>query len=462
MGFKPLNWTACLLAATGMAAAADGARAGNGCPEGSYSTTVSPDGNAATFLFDDLHATTGNGPGGTRIRCRVSAPVESKRGYSVFSVDYRGFAVQDDGQAVMLSDGRTRRRLFGPDGRFVGDFNVHQQLGTGGGRPLDLSVLLEAEGGGADAAEIYLDSIDLAQIGYTTDVAVRRSLDAVAEERRELIARSLAAAEPLLGLRDPLRGADDIAVFTSAEGAGGVRTRIGLTDRLTFLGGIAYLPPGGGTVDAEGALLLGGALRYRQPIDTSWSLFGEVGGWASPRLSATYQRLYANGDDPVSTTNRASATLLGAETRLGVALTPNDADEFSLSLRLARSRLGVASYAEDATAGNLFAARFSGRPTIADQADLTLSWTRQWTGTIDTTVFASFGRAFGNNTAVRARVDWVGKAEGGWEAQTVAAAGARIGWRLSGGWTMDSEAGVSVEGGNRADWSLGLRLRSAF
>jgi hypothetical protein len=68
---------------------------GNGCPAGSASATVSPDGSAISILFDQYIAEAGNTTGRRidRKSCNLAVPVQVPQGYSVavFQVDYRGF-----------------------------------------------------------------------------------------------------------------------------------------------------------------------------------------------------------------------------------------------------------------------------------------------------------------------------------------------------------------------------------
>lgn len=68
---------------------------GNGCPAGSASATVSPDGSAVSILFDQYIAEAGNTTGRRidRKTCNLAVPIQVPQGYSVaiFKVDYRGF-----------------------------------------------------------------------------------------------------------------------------------------------------------------------------------------------------------------------------------------------------------------------------------------------------------------------------------------------------------------------------------
>ena len=460
--FISSRWTTVLFVAAGLGPAAGEAHAANGCAEGTYSTTISPDGNATSFLFNDLHATSDTGAGSRRTRCRVSAPVTQGKGHSVFALDYRGFAVKDPGQSVSLSEGR--KRLFDPTGRYARDFQINRRMGTKDSQSLDLSLGLTADGdpGDLQPAEIYLDSIDIARIGFTTDAAVRQSLDGLAMQRREIITRAYFASGQLLGLADPLGGQDYVSTLTGTDGTSGIKARWHTSDAWSFTGGIAYFGPGSDIIDADTSMLLAASARYTQPLDTAWSLFGELGAWGSPELKASYSRSYINGDTLVSNQMRAAGSLLGVHARMGVVYAPDDANEFAVSARLVRSIFNVAGTAEDASADNLFAAHVSSRATTSDAADLSAMWTRTWSPEFDTSLFASLGRELGNEDALRAEMDWVGKAKGGWEARYFGTLGARLGWNFRENWALDTTAGVMLREDDGTQWNAGLQVKAKF
>lgn len=68
---------------------------GNGCPAGSASVTITPDGKTLSMLFDSFSAEAGNTTGRRidRKSCNMRVPVHVPQGYSVaiIGVDYRGF-----------------------------------------------------------------------------------------------------------------------------------------------------------------------------------------------------------------------------------------------------------------------------------------------------------------------------------------------------------------------------------
>ncbi|MBX7247413.1 MAG: DUF4360 domain-containing protein [Caulobacteraceae bacterium] len=68
---------------------------GTGCPSGTVSTTLSPDGKSLSLIFDEYSVSTGGDSGRTfdRKSCNVAIPVHVPEGFSVsvLAVDYRGF-----------------------------------------------------------------------------------------------------------------------------------------------------------------------------------------------------------------------------------------------------------------------------------------------------------------------------------------------------------------------------------
>ncbi|MEZ0393300.1 MAG: DUF4360 domain-containing protein [Pseudobdellovibrionaceae bacterium] len=67
---------------------------GSGCPAGTASATVSPDGSAVSILFDQYVAEAGsNGKRIDRKSCNLAIPVNVPQGYSValLKLDYRGY-----------------------------------------------------------------------------------------------------------------------------------------------------------------------------------------------------------------------------------------------------------------------------------------------------------------------------------------------------------------------------------
>ncbi len=100
------------------------ATGGNGCPAGTASAVVSPDGKQLSIIFDQFVAEAGQGSGRTMDRksCNIAIPVHVPNGYSIsiLAVDYRGFVSLPQGATARLTAEYFFAGMRGP--QFVKDF----------------------------------------------------------------------------------------------------------------------------------------------------------------------------------------------------------------------------------------------------------------------------------------------------------------------------------------------------
>ncbi len=82
---------------------------GTGCPQGTVSTTLSPDLRTLSVLFDSYLAEAGGdvAPKEVRLRCSVKIPVQVPAGYrvQVVKIDYRGFVSAPKGSVGVVGAG---------------------------------------------------------------------------------------------------------------------------------------------------------------------------------------------------------------------------------------------------------------------------------------------------------------------------------------------------------------------
>ncbi len=97
---------------------------GNGCPNGSASATLSPDGKSLSVIFDQFVTEAGPASGRTldRKSCNIAVPVFVPGGFSVsiLAVDYRGFVGLPAGASARLQAEYFFAGMQGP--RFAQDF----------------------------------------------------------------------------------------------------------------------------------------------------------------------------------------------------------------------------------------------------------------------------------------------------------------------------------------------------
>lgn len=163
------------------------AQEANGCPAGSYSIVMSPDGTTLSILFDQFTVERSGiaGSGQPRKVCRISAPLNLPANYSigVYKVDYRGFAKLVAKQETNLEvqyflgphdneHGRVfKRKIKGPhegDYLFTETIGAGQmkRVGCGTAAVLNVGVTLSLDGDlRASEAMASLDTTDAAPGG---------------------------------------------------------------------------------------------------------------------------------------------------------------------------------------------------------------------------------------------------------------------------------------------------------
>jgi Domain of unknown function (DUF4360) len=153
---------------------------GNGCPGGSASVNVSPDGQELTILFDQFVAQ-GNISRENRKSCNLSIPIRVPQGFqiSLYDADYRGYVAPQ-------TWGRLRAEYFFAGGRgpifsrtFYGETNydVRDSLATvtnvwsrcGDSLNMRVNASMVARGQGAAT----VDSFDLAHRGLVYHIRYR-------------------------------------------------------------------------------------------------------------------------------------------------------------------------------------------------------------------------------------------------------------------------------------------------
>ncbi|MSP19296.1 MAG: DUF4360 domain-containing protein [Bdellovibrionales bacterium] len=153
--------------------------AGSGCPAGSVSQNLSEDAKAFTLLFDSYVAETGPGMplSLARKNCQVAVDLRFPQGwsYSLFTVDYRGYARLESGTSGQQvssyyfqgqsKTGNLRTTYYGPAER---DYQIRDTLGLdalvwspcGANRALNMNTQVRVTAPSQRRALMTIDSID--------------------------------------------------------------------------------------------------------------------------------------------------------------------------------------------------------------------------------------------------------------------------------------------------------------
>lgn len=410
----------------------------NGCAPGTFSITSSPDGRAASVLFDDFSVTAGGGTGGGRSICNLRVPVTLHAGaVGVYKVDYRGFAFLSTGQSSELrikhALGTDSSKIDGP---FDGDISFSNTIGGGLSGTIDSQILLEVKSAAElEEALALLDSVDLAEIGFTTVALVEASMDRLAEQRAGVVTHLGTTADMLLGFTQPIDGPSNVGALAAAGSATiGANGRWNFDGGVSVLGGAAYVEQSAGGVEVKGSALFAGAIRYIHPGTITFRPFAEAGLWGSPDLGMHFSRAYLNGMGE----GDASGSLIGVYGRGGVLYAPNPTNEIAFSGTLARNWLHVGTYSEPGGPGNLFPATFAAGTSTSDVAKATVAWTGIITEKVDFTLSAAVGQTFGGSGKLATNVDWIGGVTGTAGNFTFIEYGARLGWKVTRSTTLDA------------------------
>lgn len=154
---------------------------GNGCPQGSASVSLSPDGQELSILFDKFVAL-GNQANQSRKSCKFNIPIQVPQGFqiSLYDVDYRGYVAPDTTGKLRVEYFLAGQRgsIFSRTFRGETDYNVRDKLvNIGGvwsacGDNINMQVNAAITASGQGIATV--DSFDLAQRGLVYYIKYRQ------------------------------------------------------------------------------------------------------------------------------------------------------------------------------------------------------------------------------------------------------------------------------------------------
>ncbi|MGD9739553.1 MAG: DUF4360 domain-containing protein [Bauldia sp.] len=437
----------------------------NGIPT-DYSVGHAPDGLSHFAAFNNFVIEIDGGePATATATCRAEIAPGDPTGYSVFTADYRGFALLDAGQTATFT-------AVGPDGTPFeltlngptdGDFDPRQFVGTAPGEALvvDLSLTLDAGEPGAPFTTAFLDTADFARVGFTTFGAVQASIDQLAAETAAVLGQLAGTADLLLGVLRPIEGPDEAGVIAAAgSGLLGATGRYNLRPGLGILGGVALFTQSAPGVEIGPSVLLAGAVRYVSPSPTPLRFLVEGAAYAAPSLDLTYSRQYQNIDEIVAVEQAATGFLLGSRLRAGILYDLNDRNEIALTAAVSHSSIAVRGYEEEVSLDNLFAATLSDSRAGRSAIEAQLAWTMALAETLDVTFTGTVGRTFTNRNGIAADVAFVDTVAAELPAGPYVQLGARLGWQPSERTTVEAFALTrhGPEIGTHTQFGAALRL----
>ena len=396
------------------------------------------------MLFDAFEVRTGSGVSSATSDCQLAVPLLLPAGsIGVYKVDYRGFVqlAAEDTVELLITHAAGEDRLA-ITGAYQDDVSFTDTIASSRTGTLNAEVRLTLRSADVQAeASAVLDSIDVAEIGFTSLQSVSDSVARIAEQRTALSTHLGTSASMLLGFDQRVDAATEVGVV-AASGA----TTVGANARwrsdtgLTLSGGAAYVRQSVGDVDLRGSALLAAAIRYVQPGTGSLRPFAELAAWGSPELDTAFGRHYLNG----AATSDTTASLLAGSLRVGALYTPRgpgghaDADEIAVSLSLAGSWLHVDGYAESQSTGNLFPVAVDGDSTSTRALKASIAWSGALGEALDFTLAAAGGRTLGGGARVRADVDWIGRVSEASDSVSFVEYAGRVGYRINSRTTLDA------------------------
>ncbi|MCW5719398.1 MAG: hypothetical protein KIS68_16390 [Bauldia sp.] len=436
----------------------------DGCPDGSFDVLPGP-GNAVSYLFGApfVGAAGGGGDPTAQISCSIQ-PFAATGGFAVYSADYRGFtSVPGAGQSVTLTStgpgGQEGQQVVA--GPSVNDLDLSHLVGTLPGQALDITILLDIDGGAGAQVDAGLDTADYALVAYTTWDSVQDSANRLAFQRNAIITHLGGTANLLMGGLQPLDGGTGIAPI-AAFGSSllGVTGQAEFGNGFSVVGGIALVGQSYQGASFRG-ILAGAALRYVSPTNAPLRAFGEVGVWGSPNLGFAFARSYENLDEVVTTESMSEGFVASLYARVGGIYSMNATNDIALAVTLARTSLHVDGYAEAMSAENPFPMAVADSVSRQTSIRATAEWTTEITDRLDATLMAGVGHAFGG-TNLDTEVLWVGDVEGMAGGTTFVEYGARLGWELRPNVTIDAFVAGTAGRGIGAHTQIGGAIRLQF
>ncbi|RYE09212.1 MAG: DUF4360 domain-containing protein [Hyphomicrobiales bacterium] len=411
-----------------------GVMAANGCPAGSFDTTVSPDAKSYSVLFDNFVAFAGD-----ITTCDIAVPLTGvpKGTIGVYQADYRAFMfLEDVGTESSISIDNSGEDVS--EG-FVGDVDTdlfYSAIVASNGdsvinsrATVDMSEAVGDDQGGFESAEF----VELGRVTLGTD-------------EMAIVTHLGASGELLVGSDGPLEGDDSVSLFGGVGSAMlGATGRFNLGEGLSLLGGVSLIQQGYETSSVSG--VVGSvAVRYVQPGVTSFRPFAEAG--------VTLGGLHTTFAD---TPNDASTNMLLGSVHLrgGAEMALDDISTVTLGVSAQQSALGVDGYT--LTDGGLFNVSMPDQVGHFTKLKASASWRAQITQDVDIEGTGAAGALVAHSDVI-ADIDGVGTVTAKAPISLFVEYGARVGYNIAPGSRIEG----FVQGSTSNDYGTHAQIGAAY
>ena len=300
--------------------------------------------------------------------------------------------------------------------------------------------------------------------GFTSLSSLDDSIEQLSASRSCLMIQSANSSGSLLGYNQPINSRSSISGFGSGgPKAGGAAIQLS-NDRLSILGGLAYLQQGCSQAQLEFPVV--GALAIRINAVDGWGsrIFLEAGGWTAPTANFRFSRTYKNGADDISGTGTTSGDLFYGYGRVGAIIVDNSRDQVALSAEVSREWLSLDAYEETASPDNPFDAKVSSGQQALSSVKLRSQWSHTLNSCWDFTAWTSIAWGREDQNGLSAAVAGIGEVD---RAQSSDLFWGEYGFRL--GYNLDKFTSISVFANGtiansdiESDVRAGLAVSSGF
>jgi hypothetical protein len=245
--------------------------------------------------------------------------------------------------------------------------------------------------------------------------------------------------------------------------AGGTQGRVGLTDRLTPIGGFSYNQWSSSGISVYNAPIIAGALLYDFDNFGSSRPFVDAGGALTPYESIHGSRVYPNGLAMGTGTWTSLDRNLSLFARAGWLARLTPIDEAAAYAVVGRNWLQTGGYTEPTTALNAYPVSAAPALQALNMARLGAQYTHLFTDNIEVNVGGAVVRGVGAGSGSVANVTAFGPiGPTALPTTTWFEYGARAGYHLTESLVVDAFVLGALGGGLGSSVPGGIALRSAF